>query len=350
MQRKAPAVSNDPDGVRQPIAPVGVEVTDAGTRLIALTGAGATRQRRQERLSHPLGPDDAQMVIAEFAIRALHDTTAADEAAVGQQRLASLAVVIPGLVERASGTVLQADGLPEWTHLALGSQLVGQRFASVTVESAVNAAALAEASLGAGTAFESMFYVSLGRRVSGAWVTDGKVIRGAHDRAGQIGHWRISADGFRCACGAAGHLDPVASAQSIVRNMIGLASGSEESHAAMLAVSHGRAEAMSAAQIFELAREGDAAAEAVTTMAIDGLSVAIANVVAVLDPGGIVIDAPFAGQTERFLDRLRASVGQLTASFAPPTSLVASHFGATGALEGARLIAEQAAWERGHAG
>lgn len=337
------------DGARLPAIPVAIEVTDAGTRLSALIGEGASPRRVQERLSLPLRPDEAHDGIAEFVFRALQDTEGHAGAGRSQQPPISLAVALAGQVHQASGTVLQADGLPEWSNLALGHRL-RQRFPFVSIESAINAAALAESAKGAGAAFASAFYVSLGRRVRAAFVVDGIVIRGAHDSAGQLGHWRVSEDGPRCVCGAAGHLDPIASAQSIVRNMIGLASASEESHAAMLRVAHGRAEAISSAQVLELAGEGDPAAQAVTNAAIDSLSATIANVVAVLDPGGVVVDGPFGQELERLLSRIRAGVHRLTAPFAAPITIVASHFGARGVLEGARLIAEQAADGHGHAG
>ena len=43
--------------------------------------------------------------IADLAIRALHDTSAPDQVAAGQRPIVSLAVVTPGIVERASGAL-----------------------------------------------------------------------------------------------------------------------------------------------------------------------------------------------------------------------------------------------------
>lgn len=332
--------------VRRPVVPVGVEVTDAGTQLSALVGAGKASRHLRERLTAPLSPEEARDAIAEISLRAVAQWSRSGAAYPSR---VALGVTVSGRVQATSGVVLRADGLPTWTGFALGQEL-RQRFAQVTIESAVNAAALAEAWAGAAGEYSSALYVSLGRRVSLAVVVDGAVIRGAHEGAGQLGHWQLAEAGPRCACGAQGHLDPVSSAQSIVRNMIGLASDSERSHAEMLRVAHGRAEAMSAAQVLELADEGEPAARTVINAAVDGLSSAIANVVAALDPGVVVVDGPFAARTEALLDRLRDRVHALTATFAEPVPIVASHFGSLGALEGARLLAERAVVGASNAG
>lgn len=335
-------MSSPPPQPRRATIPIGVEVTDAGTRLSGLVRWNSTSHPLRERRELPLSPDEAHSAIGNLALRALREANATDG---DQPSKISLCVAISGRVDRASGAVIQADGLPGWAALGLGEQL-RQRFSYVVVESVVNAAALAEAWTGAGKARASMLYISLNRRVSAAYVVEGSVLRGAHERAGQLGHWRLSMDGPRCVCGAQGHLDPVASAQSIVRNMIGLASGSEESHEAMLRVAHGRVEAMSAAHVLELAEAGDPLAQAVTNAAIDGLSVVIGNLIAALDPAVIVLDGPFAGKMDALLDLVRSRVHGMTDTYAEPVAIVASLHGPLGALEGARLIAEREAMDR----
>ena len=322
---------------------IGVELADAGIRLVVLSGAQPIAHRLVERRKRPLELAEAPAALVELALRSLRQDTALQASlGMGAPARASLGVALEGRVQRATGTVIQAAGLPEWTNAPLAA-LLKDRFELVTVESAVNAAALAEAVYGAGRDSASMLYASLGRRVNAAFVVDGHILRGAHDRAGQLGHWRVADQGPRCACGTAGHLDPLASAQAIVRNMIGLASDSEASHDAMLRVSNGRAEAISAAQVFTLAAQGDPAATSVVTAASEALSAALANLLAMLDPEVIVLDAPFAGHTEDFVLGIRERVHALTAAYASPPRVVASQLGASATVLGARLIAIRAA-------
>ena len=338
-------MSETPDKRAAPPTPVGVEVADAGVRLTALVGSDSSGRRFQERRSSPIQATEAHSVIADFALRSLIEAGLLDDKErVDHLPHVSLCVAIAGRVGGAS-VVLQAQGLPEWANLPLG-KLLSQRVARARVESAVQAAALAEATIGAGNGSSSVLYVAIGRRISSALVVGGEIWHGAHDGAGQLGHWRVAAQGPRCVCGAQGHLDPLASAQSIVRNMIGLASDSDESHSAMLRVTHGRAEAMGAAQVMRLAIEGDRAAESVMSAAIDGLSDALANLVAILDPEIIVLEAPFGAETEAVIAALRERVNTLTATFAEPATIVASGLGPLATLEGARLLAGHPGGER----
>jgi glucokinase len=98
--------------------------------------------------------------------------------------------------------------------------------------------------------------------------------------------------------------------------MIGHASASDESTAAMLRVSGGRAEAMSAAQVVKLAVAGDPAAQSVVQDAVEALADALAALSLMLDPGCIVIGGPLAladGYYFQALDkRLRDRLGDRT--------------------------------------
>jgi glucokinase len=171
------------------------------------------------------------------------------------------------------------------------------------------------------------------------------VVRGAHDKAGEIGHWRVGASGPRCACGAEGHLEPVASAQAIVRAMIGRASDSDESLEAILRVTHRRAEALTAAQVVRLADEGDPIATSVIGAAVEGLAAALANLTAVLDPAIIVLDGPFAGQWDTFIGRIQERMRAWTPGFAATATIIPSRLGTRAVLEGARLLAVRRARE-----
>ncbi|HKV84500.1 MAG TPA: ROK family protein [Ktedonobacterales bacterium] len=326
---------------------VAVEIADAGTRLSALVGSAPDGRHIQERRATPLSADDAHHTLADFALRALRDAGLLDTPErQGIPAPVSLGVALRGRVNPATGVVHSAQGLPDWVELPLGERLK-ELFAVVTVENATNAAAVAECALGAAAGSENALYVAMGRQITSAYVVGGEVVQGAHDLAGQIGHWRVAASGPRCACGAEGHLDPVASAQSIVRAMIGRASDSDTSLDAVLRITNRRAEALTAAQVVHLADEGDPIAAAVIGAAVDGLASALANLTAVLDPAIIVLDGPFAGQWDSLIARIQERLREWTRGFVAPVTVVPSRLGTRAVLEGARLLAERRAqWAR----
>lgn len=318
---------------------VAVEIADAGTRLTALVGNAPGGRHLHERRATPLSADDAHRTIADFALRALRDAGLLN--APERQDVpapVSLCVALRGQVNPATGVVHSAQGLPDWVELPLGERL-RELVTAVTIENATNAAAVAESALGAASGSESTLYVAIGRQITSAFVVDGQVVRGAHDRAGQIGHWRVAESGPRCACGAEGHLDPVASAQAIVRATIGRASDSDASLDAVLRITNRRAESLTASQVVQLADQGDPVAAMVVGAAVEGLASALANLIAVLDPAIIVLDGPFDGQWDALIARIQVRLREWTHWFAAPATIVPSGLGSRAVLEGARLLA-----------
>ncbi|MGH2487028.1 MAG: ROK family protein, partial [Ktedonobacterales bacterium] len=291
-----------------PLLSVAVEVADSGTRLSALVGDAPDGRRIQERRPTPLTAADAPRALADFALRALREAgllNAPERQSVPAP--ISLGLALWGQVNHATGVVHSARGLPDWDELPLGQRLQ-ELVAEVTVENATNAAAVAECALGVAAGSESALYLDIGRHITSGYVAHGEVVRGAHDNAGQIGHWRVAARGPRCACGAEGHLDPLASAQAIVRAMIGRASDSDASLDAILRITHRRAEALTAAQVVRLADEGDSIAASVVGVAVEGLAAALANCIAALDPEIIVLSGSFGDQWDTLIARIQERV------------------------------------------
>ena len=79
----------------------------------------------------------------------------------------------------------------------------------------IRAAALAEARRGAGRGIGNLLFVALGTGVGAAVVLDGTPLRGAHARAGEIGHVPVAGHDEPCPCGGRGCLETVASARAV---------------------------------------------------------------------------------------------------------------------------------------
>ncbi len=88
----------------------------------------------------------------------------------------------------------------------------------VCCENDANVAALGESWKGGGAGFRSMFLITLGTGVGGGAVFDGKILKGSHGIAGEIGHLTVRFDETEaCNCGNRGCLEQYASATGIVR-------------------------------------------------------------------------------------------------------------------------------------
>jgi glucokinase len=248
-------------------------------------------------------------------------------------------------VDGHTGAVRRLPPLDEWAQYPLARRLASRLGAReeprVTLVSGAQAAALAAVRLGDGMVASSLLYVHLGRVVSSAYVSHGRILAGAHGAAAQLAHVAIQQDGPHCVCGGRGHLDAIASAQAIVRTMIGRASDLDDSTAAMLRITGGRAEAMTAAQVVALAEAGDPVARAVIAGAVSALACALAHAVTLLDPEVIVLDGVLAGSGGGFQVALQAELNRMCGRLAPAPPLSAATLPTSAAaLHGGRLVGE----------
>lgn len=316
---------------------VGIEIADGGMRLVAALSDehGKPTRRWHRRLSAPPDPTETLAELDGLISQALREGSEATPDA----QPAALGVALWGDVDTIRGTT---GGMPHaagWDGFPLAERLAERWRAPVRLRSAVAAAGLAEAASGAGQHHRVVLYAHSGRTIASALIANGYIVHGASGRAGKLAHWIVQPDGPRCACGQHGHLDPIASAQSIVRTTIGLASGSDESTAAMLRVSGGRAEAMTVRQVVQLADEGDPSARTVLESAWDALAVALTNLVAALDPDAIIIGGPPAEAGEGFCRPLREQIAARCASWRQAPDVLPGALEPTPAIIGACLLA-----------
>ncbi|HEY7833097.1 MAG TPA: ROK family protein, partial [Ktedonobacterales bacterium] len=254
----------------------------------------------------------------------------------------AIGIAVAGQVDTARGLVRQVRLASGWEDFPLAHALAERWGGPVVLLTTTQAATLAEARLGAGRGRQQMIYLWLGRSVAAGLLLHGTLYAGAHGAAGNLAHWQARSDGPRCSCGARGHLEPIASAQSLVRIMIGRAVDAPASEAAMLRVTGGRAEAMTAEQVVRLAAAGDPVAAGVVGEALDALAPALANLVVALDPDLIVLGGPLAGADAGFVLPLAARLAALCEPFMGAPPLLAGELDPVAALVGALLAAREA--------
>jgi len=85
----------------------------------------------------------------------------------------------------------------------------------IKMENDANCFALAEAVMGAGQGFHSVFGVIIGTGVGGGIVIDGKLLVGKNHIAGEWGHNVLKPDGDKCYCGKAGCVETVISGPAL---------------------------------------------------------------------------------------------------------------------------------------
>ncbi|ENM5827783.1 ROK family protein [Vibrio metoecus] len=129
-------------------------------------------------------------------------------------RVTSIAITLPGLVNSEQGIVLQ---MPHYNvkNLALGPEIYKATGLPVFVANDTRAWALAEKLFGHAQDVENSVLISIHHGLGAGIVLDGRVLQGRHGNIGELGHIQIDPKGKRCHCGNYGCLETVASSQAI---------------------------------------------------------------------------------------------------------------------------------------
>ena len=129
----------------------------------------------------------------------------------------------------------------------------------MSVENDATAAAWAERS-GASRDYEDSLFVGVGTGIGGGFVMGGRVVRGAHGLAGEIGHVIVEPDGPVCGCGNRGRAEQVASGLAIAR--AGARTVAEDPGGATGSLVGGDPRRVTGEVVSQAARDGDVAATA----------------------------------------------------------------------------------------
>lgn len=110
---------------------------------------------------------------------------------VPSERLVSIAMAIPGIVDYRRGRLSFADTLRGWAHKPLAERFAGRYRVPVVMENDVNVMALGESLLGAGRGVENLVCVWIGEGLGAGIIVDGQLVRGEAGNAGEIGYLEV---------------------------------------------------------------------------------------------------------------------------------------------------------------
>src|SRR6266540_6228803 len=118
-------------------------------------------------------------------------------------------VSLEGVMRYAPNVAWREFPLKERIHAAVGLPTM--------VDNDANVAAWGEFRFGAGRGSNDILLVTVGTGIGGGIVAGGKLFRGAHGFAGEIGHIIVEPGGPLCGCGNRGCWEQVASGRAVDR-------------------------------------------------------------------------------------------------------------------------------------
>ena len=310
---------------------IGVDV--GGTKIAA--GVVDAEGRILERRQVPSEADEQDAIVA-----AIIDVTRQCLDAV--EVSAAVGVGAAGLVDFDAGMVLWAPNLV-YKDLHLRSLLEQEVRLPVVVDNDANVAALAEAVHGAGQGSQHQVMVAVGTGIGSGLILDGRIYRGAHGGAGELGHVIVVPDGPLCTCGNHGCWEAVASGRAIgrlARQRIEGGAGAD-----LLAAAGGDMDAITGELVGEAAVAGSAFARDVLQEAGRFLGIGLANIVNMFDPELIVVGGgAAAGTGELLLAPARHAMDShiFARAWRPPVRLVPAALGNNAGMVGAAVLARAA--------
>ena len=206
---------------------------------------------------------------------------------------------IPGPVTD-DGTVLKCANLG-WDVFSVKNTLAGLTgVGNVKVGNDANVAALGEMWQGGAKGSKDVIMVTLGTGVGGGIIVDGKIVAGYNGAGGEIGHITVNNDEIEpCNCGQYGCLEQYTSATGIVRMAKRkLAKTQDET-------SLRKFENITAKDIFDEAKAGDAVALLLVEEVGEILGSTLSNIACVVNPEVIVIGGGVSKAGQILIDTIK---------------------------------------------
>lgn len=262
-----------------------------GTKLLAgvVDEAGEVLYRTVRSWPREAGRED---VLLRFE-------TAINEARAHVGEVDAIGVGLPANVDLASGVAVSCRHLPI-AGFGFRDWLAGESGLPVYVDNDATLALVAEHRSGAARGALDAVMLTLGTGIGGGLLAAGRVVRGAHGAAGEPGHMSIDADGLDCPgdCPGRGCLEAYVSGPVLAR--MGYEYAAKGPDYNLGRVLHARGE-LTAADVVDAARSGDAGAcEAFLRMG-EKLGVGIANLLNLLDPEVVVVGGGLGSHARELL-------------------------------------------------
>jgi glucokinase len=184
----------------------------------------------------------------------------------GREKVRSITIAAPGPIDIKHGILVNPPNLPGWRNVPLAAMLARATGAKVHLANDADMAGLGEFHHGAGRGTRNMVYITWSTGIGGGLIIDGKLHRGGHGTAGEVGHMIIDPNGPLDTCGQRGCLEAFIGGANIARET-----------------------GQSAAELFAAAAQGNKHARILVGRAARYMGIALISLTNVIDPEMFVI-------------------------------------------------------------
>lgn len=262
-------------------------------------------------------PDADHVLDALRSVRARLDDRSIELAVVGS----------PGVVDPGSGRIRSSPNIAGWEGVEAEAVIGDALGLETSVDNDVNLAALGELARGAGRGRSTFAYLNVGSGLGAGLVLDGRLHRGRHGAAGEVGYLAVGADPASDATASRGPMEKQLSQDAIVE-------------AATLIDAEAPRDPR---ELFARARHGDPLGRAAVARTINGLAICIASITAVLDLELVLLGGGIGEQGDLLLEPVRAALATMV-PYSPDIAVgtLGDHAVLTGAVAAGAALARAA--------
>jgi predicted NBD/HSP70 family sugar kinase len=248
----------------------GIDLGPHRTRIAVADLRGERVAQRVVPTPTNSSPDELLARTAEAARDLLIETQ------VPAGSLLALAAGAPGVVDQERGKVVAlAPNLKGWADIPMAEILASALGAPVTVENDVNLAILGERWRGVARGHDTCAFLSFGTGIGAGISIEGKLHRGRHHLAGEVGFMSMAPEHLDQDYGSRGCLETLAGLRALARHWPG--SGASTSPEGWVQ------------ELYSAAAADVAGARALIDETARLIAIAISNVTLVLDPSLVVL-------------------------------------------------------------
>lgn len=252
------------------------------------------------------------------------------------QTIEAIGFGLPGQIDYKEGVVKNLPNIPGWVNIPLAKIIEDEFLIPTRLDNDVRCAALGELNFGAGKGCENLICITVGTGIGSGIVLNGKLVRGASNAAGEIGHIKMTmGDGPLCGCGDYGCFEAYASGPAIVTMAKEYISGGKSAKYKEMAADG----IISPYIVAQAALQGDAVSIQIFKQMGKIIGHGLSSVVNLLNPEKIIIGGGVADAGDILLEPIKQTIKERAMSIqANAVSVVPAQLANTAGVIGASLL------------
>ena len=245
----------------------------------------------------------------------------------------------PGQVDCKTGVVKLAPNIPGWVNVPIAQMIEDEFHIPTRIDNDVRCAALGELKFGAGRGCENFICITVGTGIGSGIVINGKVVRGATNAAGELGHIKLQMNGGPiCGCGDTGCLEAFASGPAIVAMAQEYIKGGKSTKFREMAAAEGGE--ITPYMVAKAAEEGDPVAKRIFEIVGEYIGIGLTSVINLLNPERVIIGGGVAESGELLLGPIRKTIKERAMVVAGNAVEIVAQLGNSAGVIGASMLIE----------